>query len=219
MMRDEYLPRARTTLAAVDAARRRQAYYQAMIEKFTTLDLTAQQIHDIGLEGGRAHRGGDAGNQAAGRLHRHDGGVLHTSCAPTRSSTPRRRASCSPTRPTSPRRPTGSSPRRSERFLPRDRHGIRPVPDALAPIYTGGRGGLESCLMNTYNLPARPLYTLASLTLHECTPGHSFQAALAARGSRASAVPSRHVVLRLRRRVGALHRMARHRHGDLRDSL
>ena len=56
------------------------------------------------------------------------------------------------------------------------------MPDALAPIYTGGRGGLETCLMNTYNLPARPLYTLASLTLHECTPGHSFQAALALEG-------------------------------------
>ena len=36
--------------------------------------------------------------------------------------------------------------------------------------------------MNTYNLPARPLYTLAALTLHECTPGHSFQAALALEG-------------------------------------
>ena len=67
-------------------------------------------------------------------------------------------------------------------FLPRRRHGIRPVPDALAPIYTGGRGGLDACLMNTYNLPARPLYTLAALTLHECTPGHSFQAALALEG-------------------------------------
>jgi uncharacterized protein (DUF885 family) len=66
--------------------------------------------------------------------------------------------------------------------IPRRRHGIRPVPDALAPIYTGGRGGLEACLMNTYNLPARPLYTLAALTLHECTPGHSFQAALALEG-------------------------------------
>ena len=64
-------------------------------------------------------------------------------------------------------------------FLPRFRHGIMPVPDSLAPIYTGGRGGLESCMFNTYNLPARPLYTLPSLVLHECTPGHSFQAALA----------------------------------------
>jgi uncharacterized protein (DUF885 family) len=67
-------------------------------------------------------------------------------------------------------------------FLPRFRHGILPVPEALAPIYTGGRGGLESCLFNTYNLPARPLYTLPSLALHECTPGHSFQGALALEG-------------------------------------
>jgi uncharacterized protein (DUF885 family) len=67
-------------------------------------------------------------------------------------------------------------------LLPRRRHAILPVPDALAPIFTGGRGGLEACLMNTYNLPARPLYTLAALTLHECTPGHSFQAALALEG-------------------------------------
>src|SRR3546814_12933246 len=64
-------------------------------------------------------------------------------------------------------------------LLPRFRHGILPVPEALAPIYTGGRGGLESCLFNTYNLTARPLYTLPSLALHECTPGHSFHAALA----------------------------------------
>jgi uncharacterized protein (DUF885 family) len=33
--------------------------------------------------------------------------------------------------------------------------------------------------MNTYDLPSRPLYTIVPLTLHECTPGHSFQAALA----------------------------------------
>ena len=67
-------------------------------------------------------------------------------------------------------------------FLPRRRHGILQVPDAIAPIFTGGRGGLDACLMNTCNLPVRPLYTLAALTLHECTPGHSFQAALALEG-------------------------------------
>jgi uncharacterized protein (DUF885 family) len=32
--------------------------------------------------------------------------------------------------------------------------------------------------MNTYNLPTRPLYQTPALTLHECAPGHSFQAAL-----------------------------------------
>jgi uncharacterized protein (DUF885 family) len=66
--------------------------------------------------------------------------------------------------------------------LPRYRHGIVPVPAELAPIYTGGRGGLENCMFNTYNLPQRPLYTLPALALHECTPGHSFQAALALEG-------------------------------------
>jgi uncharacterized protein (DUF885 family) len=64
------------------------------------------------------------------------------------------------------------------RLLPRRRFTIIPVPDALAPFYTAGRGGLESCQMNTYNLPTRPLYNIPPLTLHECIPGHSFQAAL-----------------------------------------
>jgi len=64
-------------------------------------------------------------------------------------------------------------------FLPRYRFTLRAVPDALAPFYTSGRGGLESCLMNTYDLPSRPLYQVAVLTLHECEPGHSFQAAVA----------------------------------------
>jgi uncharacterized protein (DUF885 family) len=63
-------------------------------------------------------------------------------------------------------------------LLPRHRFGIIPVPDALAPFYTSGRGGLDSCMMNTYDLPVRPLYNIPALTLHECEPGHSFQAAL-----------------------------------------
>src|SRR3546814_10131521 len=63
--------------------------------------------------------------------------------------------------------------------LPRGRFTSLPVPDAIAPFYTAGRGGLGSCLMNTYNLPVRPLYNIPALTLHECAPGHSFQAALA----------------------------------------
>ena len=48
MMREEYLRKTRTTLAAT-AMPDGDAVYQAMIEKYTTLTLTAQQIHDIGL--------------------------------------------------------------------------------------------------------------------------------------------------------------------------
>jgi uncharacterized protein (DUF885 family) len=67
-------------------------------------------------------------------------------------------------------------------LLPRRRFTIIPVPEALAPFYTAGRGGLESCQMNTHNLASRPLYNIPALTLHECVPGHSFQAALAEEG-------------------------------------
>jgi uncharacterized protein (DUF885 family) len=49
MIRDEYLTKARTTLAA-NALPDGQAFYQARIEKHTTLNLTPQQIHDIGLK-------------------------------------------------------------------------------------------------------------------------------------------------------------------------
>jgi uncharacterized protein (DUF885 family) len=179
MMRTEYLPKARTTLAATampDGA----VFYQAMIEKFTTLNLTAQQIHDIGLkEVARI----EAEMVATKKRANFAGGMpeffqfLRTD-PQFYAKTPRELLSYSAYVSKKADWKLGET----IGFLPRRRHGIRPVPDALAPIYTGGRGGLETCLMNTYNLPARPLYTLAALTLHECTPGHSFQAALALEG-------------------------------------
>ena len=178
-MRTEYLPATRTNPAAMslpDGAN----FYKAMIEKFTTLDLTAQQIHDIGLsEVTRIRAEMEATKQRAGFT-----GTLAEFFQFLRTDpqfyakTPRELLSLS----------AYVSKKADWKLaetignVPRRRHGIRPVPEALAPIYTGGRGGLESCLMNTYNLPARPLYTIPPLTLHECTPGHSFQAALALEG-------------------------------------
>ncbi|MBL4640256.1 MAG: DUF885 family protein, partial [Verrucomicrobiales bacterium] len=47
--REEYLPNTRTTLGASefpDGA----AYYAQQIRQYTTLDLTAEQIHRIGLD-------------------------------------------------------------------------------------------------------------------------------------------------------------------------
>ena len=64
--------------------------------------------------------------------------------------------------------------------LPRSRFAIIPVPDDIAPYYTAGRGGPGMYLVNTYDLPSRPLYSLPALTLHESAPGHAFQMPLAA---------------------------------------
>lgn len=179
MMRDEYLPKARTTLAATampDGA----AYYQAMIEKYTTLTLTPQQIHEMGV----AEVARIRGEMIATMKRAGFTGTLPEFMTFLRTDpqfyakTPRELLSYS----AYVAKKADYKLRETIGYLPRYRHGIIPVPEALAPIYTGGRGGLEACMMNTYNLPARPLYTIAALTLHECTPGHSFQAALALEG-------------------------------------
>lgn len=71
--------------------------------------------------------------------------------------------------------------------LPRQPYSVQPVPDELAPNYTGGRyspappgasrGG--EYWVNTYALETRSLYQLTALTLHEAVPGHHLQIALA----------------------------------------
>jgi uncharacterized protein (DUF885 family) len=178
-MRSEYLPKTRTTLAAVSMPDG-EAYYQAMIEKFTTLKLTAKEIHEIGLkEVARIRAEMETTKQRSGFKGSMPEFFQFLRTDPQfYARTPRELLSYS----AYVSKKADWKMAETIGFLPRRRHGIRPVPEALAPIYTGGRGGLEACLMNTYNLPARPLYTLAALTLHECTPGHSFQAALALEG-------------------------------------
>jgi uncharacterized protein (DUF885 family) len=178
-IRDDYMVHARTTLAAT-AMPDGEAYYRAMIRKYATLDMTPREIHETGL-------------REVARIH-------------AEMETVMRRASFTGTLPefihflrTDPQfyartpnellgyasyavmRANGAL-RTAFGTLPRYRHGIIPVPDDIAPIYTGGRGGLANCMFNTYNLPQRPLYNLPALALHECTPGHSFQAALALEG-------------------------------------
>jgi uncharacterized protein (DUF885 family) len=176
-IRDDYMKQARTTLAA-EAEPDGKAFYQSQIEAFTTLDLTAEQIHEIGLkevarisaemEAVKAQTGFKGSMPEFLKFLRTDPQFY----------------------PKTPHELLAFSAYVAKRvdgkldefigFLPRRRFTILPVPPALAPIYTGGRGGLESCLMNTYDLPSRPLYTLTALTLHECNPGHSFQGAVAA---------------------------------------
>jgi uncharacterized protein (DUF885 family) len=64
---------------------------------------------------------------------------------------------------------------------------VSPVPADIAPTYTGGRyaGGswkqqrAGAYWVNTYKLDSRTLYTLPSLTLHEAVPGHHLQISLA----------------------------------------
>ena len=175
-MRTEYFPRARTTIAA-EALPDGKAFYLAQIRDYTTLDLGPDEIHAIGLkEVARITAEMDAAQKRAGFIGSREAFRRFLRTDPQFYAK-------------SPRELLSFSAYVTKRvdgklkdffgLLPRYRFTILPVPAAIAPYYTAGRGGLDSCLMNTYDLPSRPLYQLTALTLHECVPGHSFQAALA----------------------------------------
>lgn len=175
-MRGEYMPKARKSIDAYSLPDGKR-YYQDMIQLFTTLDLTSDEIHEIGLkEVARI----DADMQKTMRETGFTGTFPEflkflRSDPQFYAKTPRELLSYA----AYVTKKMDGKLKESFNLLPRYRFTIRPVPDEIAPIYTSGRGGLESCLFNTYDLPSRPLYNLTALALHECIPGHSFQAAVA----------------------------------------
>jgi uncharacterized protein (DUF885 family) len=176
-LRTEYVPGARKTLAAYDLPDGR-AYYASKVAEFTTRNLTPEQVHAIGLAEVASIRTRMVGVMREAKFT----GELPAFLTFLRTD-PRFYAK-------TPQQLLDRAAWIAKTFdgkvgdwfgrLPRQRFAIRPVPDELAPFYTGGRGGPGIYLVNTYNLPARPLYSLAALTLHESAPGHAFQMPLAA---------------------------------------
>ena len=175
-MREEYVPGARLTLAAADLPDG-NAYYRAKIREYTTLDMDPAQIHQLGeAEVQRLH-----GEMVAAM---HDTGFQGDFPAFLRflRNDPRFYAKT----PDELLMHAAWIAKRVDGklaqffgYLPRARFTIKPVPADLAPFYTAGRGGAGIYLVNTYDLPSRPLYNLTALTLHESAPGHAFQIPIA----------------------------------------
>ena len=170
--RNEYVPQARTTLAATSMPGG-PAYYQSKIVEFTTTSLSADQIHAIGLAEMAKIR---AEMHAIMQQVEFKGDLaaflqfLRTD-PQFYAKTPREllmRAAWTAKK-------FDAKADQYFGYLPRRRFAILPVPDDQAPFYTAGRGGPGSYWINTYNLPARALYSLPALTLHESAPGHAFQ--------------------------------------------
>ncbi|GAO39815.1 hypothetical protein SCH01S_39_01000 [Sphingomonas changbaiensis NBRC 104936] len=174
--RTEYLPKTRTTLAA-EAMPDGKAFYQAQIKEYTTTDLTPEQIHEIGLkEVARITAEMEAVKAKTGFTGDMPAFLTFLRTDPQfYAKTPDELLGFS----AYVAKQVDGQLKYTVGFLPRYRFTIIPVPAAIAPTYTSGRGGLEACMMNTYDLPSRPLYQIPALTLHECNPGHSFQAAVA----------------------------------------
>ena len=174
--RDEYVPQSRTTLAA-EAMPGGKDWYRQQIREYTTLDLSAEEIHRIGLE--EVARIEAEMRAVIAQVGFKDSfaeflAFLRTDpqfYAKTPQELLNRAAWIS-------KRVDGEV----GKFigtLPRGRFSIVEVPADIAPFWTAGRGGKDTYWLNTYNLPSRPLYNLPALTLHESSPGHSLQQALA----------------------------------------
>nr|WP_253260925.1 DUF885 family protein [Rhodanobacter glycinis] len=176
-MRNDYYPKARTDLAAEDLPDGK-AFYQSQILEYTTLDMTPDAIHKLGLEQmAIIHQQMlDTIKQTGFKGSFAD--FLHFLRTDPRfyAKTPQELLKDAAWIAKEVDGVVGDYIGR----LPRRRFAIKPVPADLAPIYTGGRGGPGIYLVNTYDLPARPLYSLPALTLHESSPGHALQMPLAA---------------------------------------
>ncbi|AND70419.1 hypothetical protein ATSB10_29650 [Dyella thiooxydans] len=175
--RNEYMPQARTTLAA-EALPDGKAFYRQQIREYTTLDLDPEAIHQLGLEQvAKIHAQMLQTMKQTGFkgsfpefLH-----FLRTDpqfYAKTPDELLMRTAWVA-------KQVDGQLGKFFGR-LPRQRFAIEPVPADIAPYYTSGRGGADTYLVNTYDLKSRPLYNMPALTLHESMPGHALQLALAA---------------------------------------
>ena len=179
----EYIPGAREELGATTLPNGGE-YYAQRIKHFTTLELTAEEIHQIGLDEVARIRGE---MQSVIEEVEFDGSFaefltfLRTDprfYPETAEELLREAAYIS-------KRMDGKLPALFK-TLPRQPYTVEAVPDSIAPKYTAGRyvsgrvGGTQPgrYWVNTYALETRPLYNLEALSLHEAVPGHHLQGAL-----------------------------------------
>lgn len=179
---EEYLPKARATVGVSEIPRGRD-YYQNRLDYYTTLNLTAEEVHQIGLdEVARI-------NSEMKKIIKEVGfkgtfeEFIHFLRTDEQFYAKAEEELLKEARNIS-KLIDAQLPRYFKK-LPRKPYGVAPVPDAIAPKYTTGRYiGASSetqpgyYWVNTYNLPSRPLYVLPSLTAHEAVPGHHLQISL-----------------------------------------
>lgn len=181
---DSYLPAARPQ-PGLSSVPNGQDIYPALVKYFTTLDLTPDEVHQIGLEEVARIRA-EMDIIIRDEL-KFDGSFadflefLRTDpqfYAETEEELLKEAAWIA-------KQIDGRMPE-FFRTLPRLSYGVIPVPKEIAPTYTTGRywngnpvqGIAGNYVVNTYDLTQRPLYNLPSLTLHEGVPGHHHQISL-----------------------------------------
>jgi uncharacterized protein (DUF885 family) len=182
-MTSEYLPACRGSIGASALPQGRE-FYRHRVRKFTTLDLTPEEVHETGVSEVARIR---AEMEEIIEKVKFDGDFA--SFLRFLREDPRFYAE-TPEQLQKEisyvlKRMDGALPRLFG-VLPRTPYGIRVVPEYIAPKTTtayyqppsgdGSQAGFY--YINTYNLKARPLYGIEALSLHEAVPGHHLQIAL-----------------------------------------
>ncbi len=190
-LRDEYAPACRDTIAATDRPDG-PAYYNAQIARHTTLDLTADQVHQVGLSEVNRIR-----TEMFGVIARTDFGSsptvdpddLFDAFTDHLRNDPRFYFN-DPEDLLNAYRAIGkridAELPRFFRNLPRLPWGVREMPPFIArssPTAYYYPGSLDNgvagyFVANTYKLDQRPKYEMIALTLHEAVPGHHLQNAV-----------------------------------------
>lgn len=182
-LRTTYVPSTRGSIG-ISALPGGREFYRHRVRKYTTLDMTPAEVHELGKTEVRRIR---AEMHQVMRASKYDGDfssfvdMLRTDrrfYAETDEDLMKEVAIVLKT-------VDGKLPLLF-RTLPRTPYGIRQVPDYVAPYTTtayympaagdGSRAGFY--YVNTYDLKSRPLYEIEALSLHEAVPGHHLQLAL-----------------------------------------
>lgn len=181
-MVQEYIPNARKEIAAYELPNGK-AFYQNRVRYFTTLDMTPEQVHELGLKEVKRIRTEmetiieelEFEGSFSDFLHylRTDPKFYAKSAEELLKEAAYIAKKADAVLP------------KYFGLLPRKPYGIVPVPAEIAPKYTTGRYSGASrddqagfYWVNTYALDKRPLYELEALTLHEAVPGHHLQISL-----------------------------------------
>ncbi len=182
-MKKEYVPATRASIGVSDLPNGKK-FYQWVVGKFTTSEVSPQSLHKTGLREVKRIRAEmeqimqqlqfKGGLQEFGEFLRTDPQFY----AKSADELLKRVAYIM-------KKMDGELPRLFK-TLPRIPCGIKTVPDYIAPKTTtayywppagdGSRAGIY--YVNTYKLDSRPLYELEALSLHEALPGHHLQIAL-----------------------------------------
>ncbi|XQW85270.1 DUF885 domain-containing protein [Thalassotalea piscium] len=174
----EYMPNCRKT-AGISSVNGGDAYYKYLINYYTTTDLSAEEIHQIGLdEVSRIRKEMEVIITEIGFKGDFKSFINYLRTDDkfyTNSPLDLLEKASYITRKMAAQLPKWFS------VLPRSTFDIKSSPDGGAYYVASDGSGTTSgtYFLDTLDLKSQPLYTLEALTFHEAEPGHHFQSAIA----------------------------------------